>query len=188
MTSEEDEPREGDGGLVPFRVHDVALLRSGQTHELVARLGALWAHVKVYAEGGENGLHAHVDEDHLFLVLSGEAAFRDGSGQTMVVGALEGIAIAHGELYSFRSCGTSNLVLLRVGAPRDTRLVEGDLNELLRGPDIPVGVTGRVGPDGLGAPVDAPANGTGALPGVALGDRTLGRPVYASGGVPGTAG
>ena len=65
---------------IPFSVRGTPLLSAGNTHTLLAAAPALWAHVKVYAEGGENGVHAHADEDHLFLVLDGEATFVDAEG------------------------------------------------------------------------------------------------------------
>ncbi len=51
------------------------LLSAGQTNTPVAGTDLLKVRVKVYAEGGENVLHAHFDEDHSFIILQGQATF-----------------------------------------------------------------------------------------------------------------
>jgi mannose-6-phosphate isomerase-like protein (cupin superfamily) len=72
----------------------------------------------VYAEGGENGLHRHIDEDHAFVVMQGQATFHDEEENLSVVNKFEGIMIPRGAAYYFTSTGNENLVLLRVGAGR----------------------------------------------------------------------
>jgi mannose-6-phosphate isomerase-like protein (cupin superfamily) len=94
----------------------VPLLTSGRTNQVLARTDTVEVRAKVYAEGGENALHTHLDEDHTFFVLDGEATFYGPDEQTVVVGRLEGIMIPAGAYYRFQSTGTTNLVLLRVGA------------------------------------------------------------------------
>jgi len=42
-----------------FSIRGTPLLASGSTMEMVTRAPGLWMHVKVYADGGENGLHSH---------------------------------------------------------------------------------------------------------------------------------
>ncbi len=94
------------------------LLSAGQTNTPVAGTDLLKLRVKVYAEGGENALHAHFDEDHSFVVLQGQATFHDDAGNTNVVKKYEGILLPKGSYYYFQSTGDENLVLLRVGAGR----------------------------------------------------------------------
>ena len=94
----------------------VPLLTSGRTNQVLARTDTVEVRAKVYAEGGENGLHTHLDEDHTFFVLDGEATFYGPEEQTTVVGKLEGIMIPAGAFYRFQSTGDTNLVLLRFGA------------------------------------------------------------------------
>src|SRR6266571_126692 len=96
------------------------LLSSGRTNLSVAKTNRLKLRVKVYAEGGENGLHTHKDEDHAFVVLQGQATFRDENDNTIVVNKYEGIMLPHGAYYYFQSSGDENLVLLRVGAGRES--------------------------------------------------------------------
>lgn len=47
------------------------LLSKGRTNKVLAATDLLKLRVKVYAEGGENALHTHKDEDHAFVVLGG---------------------------------------------------------------------------------------------------------------------
>ncbi|MDP9428052.1 MAG: cupin domain-containing protein [Actinomycetota bacterium] len=112
----------------------VPLLTSGRTNQVLARTDTVEVRAKVYAEGGENALHTHLDEDHTFFVLDGEATFYGPDDQTLVVGRYEGLMIPAGAYYRFQSTGDTNLVLLRFGA--DVEAPEG-------------AVAPRVGPDGL---------------------------------------
>lgn len=94
------------------------LLSEGRSNQEVAATDLLKLRMKVYAEGGENGLHRHLDEDHAFVVMQGQATFQDEEGNTSVVNKHEGIMIPRGAYYFFQSSGDENLVLLRVGAGR----------------------------------------------------------------------
>ena len=94
----------------------VPLLTSGRTNEVLARSDTTTVRAKVYAQGGENALHTHLDEDHTFFILDGEATFYGPDEQTVVVGRHEGIMIPAGAFYRFQSTGDTNLVLLRFGA------------------------------------------------------------------------
>ena len=58
-----------------FTLEGTPLLSAGRTDTVVARSDDMTARVKVYAEGGENATHTHLNEDHLFFVLQGEATF-----------------------------------------------------------------------------------------------------------------
>ena len=46
-------------------------LSAGRITSLVAETDNLWIHTKINAEGGENALHKHTEEDHAFIVLEG---------------------------------------------------------------------------------------------------------------------
>jgi mannose-6-phosphate isomerase-like protein (cupin superfamily) len=95
-------------------------LMEGRSNTTVARTDQLTVRVKVYAEGGENALHAHQREDHAFVVLEGEATFYDAEGRATVIGPHDGIMLPHGNSYRFESTGDRNLVLLRVGSGKPT--------------------------------------------------------------------
>jgi mannose-6-phosphate isomerase-like protein (cupin superfamily) len=150
-----------DDRLTAFSANGFPLLSTGSTTDLVARTSSLWIQVKVYADGGENGLHAHSSEDHTFIVLDGEATFFDEAGAETVVSKYDGILVPRKVLYRFRSSGSSNLVMIRVGAPAS----EEDLFE----------ASGqRVGRTGAAAPGDAPENGAGAIRGIPVPGQTFG--------------
>ena len=104
-----------DNGFFNLRT---PLLKSGITTDTRAKTEVLNVTVKVYADGGENEMHAHVGEDHAFVVLSGQATFHVGSDENCrVVNKYEGVMLPSGTEYWFQSTGP-NLVMLRVGARR----------------------------------------------------------------------
>jgi mannose-6-phosphate isomerase-like protein (cupin superfamily) len=144
-----------------FSANGFPLLSAGSTTDLVARSSSMWVHVKVYADGGENGLHAHSAEDHVFVILDGEATFFDENAAETVVSKNDGILIPHGTLYRFRSSGSTNLVMLRIGAAAGDEDLFGTWGE-------------RVGKTGEAAPGDAPANGAGAIRGTPIPGQTFG--------------
>jgi hypothetical protein len=54
------------------------LVSEGHTREMLAETDISTFRIHCYGpKGGENGLHAHTDEDHIFVVLQGEAQFFD---------------------------------------------------------------------------------------------------------------
>jgi mannose-6-phosphate isomerase-like protein (cupin superfamily) len=69
--------------------------------------------------GFPGGLHAHLDQEEAFVVLSGEATFETLDGE---VTASSGTAVrfAPGEYQSGRNDGEADLVALAIGAPRDS--------------------------------------------------------------------
>lgn len=103
-------------GPTKFTLRGTELLSSGQTTIFKAGTGNLWLHSKVYSRGGENALHAHPREDHMFFVLQGAATFHFGDGASQAVGQWEGVLVPKGVLYRFVSEGSDNLVMLRIGA------------------------------------------------------------------------
>lgn len=123
-----------------FSLRDLPLLETGMTTTPMGHAENLWVHGKVYSRGGENALHAHEIEDHVFFVLQGEARFEFGDGTAREVRPLEGVVLPKGVLYRFEALGEGNLVMLRVGAaqlgagwsgavrggaPEETRLATG---------------------------------------------------------------
>ncbi len=124
-----------------------AYLSEGRSDTVVARTDQITVRMKVYAEGGENALHAHMEEDHAFIVLEGEATFYDRDETPRVVGANHGIMLPAGTFYRFQSTGSTNLVLLRVGTGK------------------PPGRNDRVGADGVELPGGSKKNkGTPGVP------------------------
>jgi mannose-6-phosphate isomerase-like protein (cupin superfamily) len=95
------------------------LLKQGRTNQIVADTGNLWANLKVYASGGENGLHNHTDQDHFHLVLNGKACFHGPRGEEKICGPYEGVMLPSGSYYRFEAVSDEPLILLRVGAKTD---------------------------------------------------------------------
>src|ERR1700731_3942937 len=79
----------------------VPLLDEGRSNHHVAKTDNMWVTVKVYASGGENGLHTHPREDHCFVVLQGSARYYDPEGGHIDVVKNEGIMLPAGAYYYF---------------------------------------------------------------------------------------
>lgn len=67
-------------------------------------------------------VHAHDDQEELFLVVDGEATFETRNGE-VVVSADEAIRFAPGEFQSGRNDGDEPVVAFALGAPRDSEAV-----------------------------------------------------------------
>jgi mannose-6-phosphate isomerase-like protein (cupin superfamily) len=91
-------------------------LSQGRVNVDLAREDVLWLSLKINAEGGENALHAHSQEEHAFIVMEGEVTFFDDTGEGKVLRQYEGIMIPKGAYYRYLNTGGRNLFLLRVGA------------------------------------------------------------------------
>ena len=88
----------------------------GRTNVPLASSDKMWVVLKTYAQDGENELHAHPNEDHVFVVLQGEASFRGPRGEERTIGINEGVLLPHGTFYWFKAVGEEPLVLLRVAS------------------------------------------------------------------------
>jgi mannose-6-phosphate isomerase-like protein (cupin superfamily) len=95
------------------------LPKQGRTDTPMAATDRMWVVLKTYAQDGENELHAHPNEDHVFLVLQGEADFYGPKDETRRVTKFDGILLPRGTFYWFRAVGTEPLVMARVGAVVD---------------------------------------------------------------------
>lgn len=100
---------------VVFSIRNTPLLEQGTSYTSLATAENLWTAIKVYASGGENALHAHGGEDHIFVVLQGKATFTFKDGRTSIVRKHEGVMIPKNVQYKFEADEAENLVLLRVG-------------------------------------------------------------------------
>ena len=123
------------------------LLDQGRTDSVLAASLGLTVRLKVYASGGENALHAHANEDHVFILLEGSADFFDSDGPLASLGKLEGIMIPKGSFYKFNATSREPLVMLRIGSPNESAM----------------GLEGRVNTHGNSAHGDAPENKTVAV-------------------------
>ena len=113
--------------LQRFTMTGTPLLAEGRSSDLLAVASQLWVHAKVYAEGGERGLHSHPTEDHLFFLLAGRALFHAAGGESFEVGAYDGVMVPRGVQYSFEAIGDENLVIVRVGAGASSERVGGKI-------------------------------------------------------------
>lgn len=95
------------------------MLKQGRTNQTVADTGNMWVNLKVYAGGGENGLHNHTNQDHFHMVLQGSACFYGPRGEEKHIGPYEGVMLPAGSFYRFQATSDEPLVLLRVGAWTD---------------------------------------------------------------------
>ena len=65
------------------------------------------------------GLHAHMDQEEVFMIVEGEATFETMDGE-VTVGADEVIRFAPGEFQSGKNDGDEDVVAFALGAPRDS--------------------------------------------------------------------
>ena len=91
-------------------------MQQGRVTQTVAKTDNMWIAVKINAEGGENEIHSHLDEDHSFIVLEGEMSVFDEKGNEMKVGKYQGVMIPKGAYYRYLNTGSGNLVVIRIGA------------------------------------------------------------------------
>ena len=92
------------------------LMAEGLINNVVAETDLMSVWVKVYASGGENYLHTHEAEDHVFIIMDGEATFQDPDGHKTTLTKYQGILLQRGAFYKFTSSTEKPLVLLRVSA------------------------------------------------------------------------
>ena len=96
------------------------LVREGHTRELLAETDLMTLRIHCYAPGiGENALHAHMNEEHIFLVLDGTALFSGLEGEIARVTRHQAIVLPKGCFYQFSNCGTEALVMARIGANKE---------------------------------------------------------------------
>src|SRR5688572_1130759 len=76
------------------------VLSEGRMESILATTPLTSMVIKVYASGGENGMHAHANEDHCFVVLQGQATFHLGTEDNVrVVNKYEGVMLPRGAFY-----------------------------------------------------------------------------------------
>ena len=83
----------------------VQLPKEGKNETPMAATPRMWVSLKTYASGGENTMHAHLNEDHTFIVMQGEAEFEIGDQGKRIVGRHEGVLLPHGTQYCFQATG-----------------------------------------------------------------------------------
>ena len=91
-------------------------MQQGRVTQTVAKTDNMWIAVKINAEGGENEIHKHLNEDHAFIVLEGQMSVFDETGNEIQVKQYQGVMIPKGAYYRYLNTGDGNLVVIRVGA------------------------------------------------------------------------
>ena len=110
-------PNEAEAAVKPHVFSlKTPMVSSGTIDNFVAETDLMRLSVKIYAEGGENFLHTHTTEDHWFVVLDGEATFRDPWEHSITLKQHQGIMLPRGCYYMFTNSGDHPLVMLRCGA------------------------------------------------------------------------
>src|SRR5262245_8207333 len=80
-------------------------MKQGRVTQLVAETENVWIHTKINAEGGENEIHTHLNEDHSFIVLEGQMSVFDETGREMKVEKYQGVMIPKGAYYRYLNTG-----------------------------------------------------------------------------------
>ena len=110
-------------------------ITDGRSHMPLVRTDVLMSGLNYYAPGRKNKLHTHPGEDHMFVVLDGQATFFDKDEKATVLGKGEGILLPEGHFYQFESSGDTPLALLRFAAYRPERSGESTPGENSRTDD-----------------------------------------------------
>jgi mannose-6-phosphate isomerase-like protein (cupin superfamily) len=105
---------------LPSFFHIRAMLpKRGRTNQVLGASSRMNVVLKTYASGGENELHAHSNEDHLFVVMQGEASFYGPRNERRDVAKNDCVLVPAGSFYWFQAKEGEPLVMLRVGAVVD---------------------------------------------------------------------
>ncbi len=107
--------RETPAELIDLKI---PMLAEGMSRDLLCKGENSTFRIHCYSTGmGEaHGLHAHVEEEHAFIVLHGRAIFSDIGGKLPAIGPNKGIWLPKGCFYEFINPGPEPLVVLRFGA------------------------------------------------------------------------
>jgi mannose-6-phosphate isomerase-like protein (cupin superfamily) len=93
------------------------LVKKGRSRVLLSETGYSTFRIHCYAKGtGENALHAHLNEDHIFVVLQGTATFTGLDEKAIQVAKNNAIVLPKGCFYQFANYGEEPLVMIRFGA------------------------------------------------------------------------
>ena len=98
------------------------LVKEGHTRFMLAETDLMTLRIHCYAPGiGENALHAHTKEDHIFVVLEGTAQFNtERDGKTVLTATKNhAVVLPAGSYYQFCNSGQTPLVMARIGAGQD---------------------------------------------------------------------
>ena len=96
------------------------LVKKGRSRILLSETDHSTFRIHCYATGTcENALHAHLTEDHIFVVLKGVATFTGLNGWNAKLGKNNAIVLPKGCFYQFANYGAEPLVMIRFGAHKE---------------------------------------------------------------------
>ena len=119
MTSVSDDDLQSMRAIRPKLLDlKIPMLAAGMSRDLLCEGENSNFRIHCYSTGmGEaHGFHAHIEEEHLFIVLHGQAIFSSLDGRLPPVGTNKGIWLPKGCFYEFINPGPEPLVVLRFGA------------------------------------------------------------------------
>jgi mannose-6-phosphate isomerase-like protein (cupin superfamily) len=111
--------KQDDSGAAQLFSLTARLPEKGNTDTILAVSKRSWVVIKTYAEGGENSIHAHPNDEHTFAVLQGCAEFIGPNDERRSAEKYDGVIMPAGTYYRFVSVGEEPLVMLRMGFVTD---------------------------------------------------------------------
>jgi mannose-6-phosphate isomerase-like protein (cupin superfamily) len=110
------------------------LVKEGHTRNMLAETNLMTLRIHCYAPGiGENALHSHTKEDHIFLVLQGTAQFNTGRDGKTVANANKNQAVVLPPGCYYQFCNSAlNRWLWRVSARGSTKRTNGSIRTAQR--------------------------------------------------------
>jgi mannose-6-phosphate isomerase-like protein (cupin superfamily) len=97
------------------------LPKQGRTNQVLGATTHMNVVLKTYASGGENELHAHSNEDHVFVIMQGSAVFYGPRDEQRRVAKNDCVLLPAGAFYWFQADEGEPLVMLRIGAALDPK-------------------------------------------------------------------
>jgi mannose-6-phosphate isomerase-like protein (cupin superfamily) len=96
-------------------------ITGGRSHIPLASTEHMSVGLNYYIPGRKNKLHTHPGEDHIFVVMDGQATFYNKEHQPIVLNKGEGIMLPENHYYYFQSTGDNPLALFRVSAKKGNK-------------------------------------------------------------------
>jgi mannose-6-phosphate isomerase-like protein (cupin superfamily) len=96
-------------------------ITGGRSHIPLAKTEHMTVGLNYYTPGRKNKLHTHPGEDHIFLVMDGQATFYNKDHHATILNRGEGIMLPEKHYYYFQSTGDRPLALFRVSAKKGNK-------------------------------------------------------------------
>jgi mannose-6-phosphate isomerase-like protein (cupin superfamily) len=106
-------------------------MQQGRVTQTVAKTENMWIATKINAEGGENEIHTHLNQDHAFIVLEGEMSVFDENGEEMKLKPYQGVMLPKGAYYRYLNTGAGNLVVIRFAAYTPDKPQKGEAMRIM---------------------------------------------------------